>query len=476
MRLINKIFIGMSVITPIIFYSCMDQSNEDMKPNVIFILVDDLGWNDLGYTGSKFYESPNIDTLSNYSFQFTNAYSASPVCSPTRASIMTGKHPSRVNITDWIPGNDPKDKPLLGPQDLDGLPHEEITIAEELKSSGYNTFYIGKWHLGSEGSYPEDHGFDINIGGFEKGSPMGGYYSPYKNPKLSDGPEGEYLTDRLTNEALGLINNRDARKPFALFLSFYNVHTPIQANLEYVDYFKEKLSKMNDNVVRTRDEVEALTRLNQTDAEYASMVYAVDENIGKLINGLKDNGLYENSLIIFTSDNGGLSTLRRVAPTSVYPLRAGKGWLYEGGIKIPQLIKLPGNIEKEIVDDITVSYDLFPTILDVAGIRNENKIDGISLIPRLLEKSKIDRENVYWHFPHYHGSLWKPGSAIRSGDWKLIFDYESNEAKLFDLKEDPSELNDISNLFNEEKDRLIIELEKMKKETNANFVSINPKY
>ena len=249
--------------------------------------------------------------------------------------------------------------------------------------------------------------------------------------------------------------------------------SPIQANLEYVDYFKEKLSRMNDNVVRTRDEGDALTRLNQTDAEYASMVYAVDENIGKLINGLKDNGLYENSLIIFTSDNGGLSTLRRVAPTSVYPLRAGKGWLYEGGIKIPQLIKLPGNIEKEIVDDITVSYDLFPTILDVAGIKNENKIDGISLIPRLLEKSKIDRENVYWHFPHYHGSLWKPGSAIRSGDWKLIFDYESNEAKLFDIKEDPSELNDISNLFNEEKERLIVELEKMKKETNANSVSIN---
>ena len=451
----------------------MDQSNEDMKPNVIFILVDDLGWNDLGYTGSKFYESPNIDTLSNYSFQFTNAYSASPVCSPTRASIMTGKHPSRVNITDWIPGNDPKDKPLLGPQDLDALPLEEITIAEELKSSGYNTFYVGKWHLGSQGSYPEDHGFDINIGGFEKGSPMGGYYSPYKNPKLSDGPEGEYLTDRLTDEALGLINNRDSSKPFALFLSYYNVHTPIQANLEYVDYFKEKLSRMNDNVVRTRDEGDALTRLNQTDAEYASMVYAVDENIGKLINGLKDNGLYENSLIIFTSDNGGLSTLRRVAPTSVYPLRAGKGWLYEGGIKIPQLIKLPGNFEKEIVDDITVSYDLFPTILDFVGIRNENKIDGISLMPRLLEKSKIDRENIYWHFPHYHGSLWKPGSAIRSGDWKLIFDYESNEAKLFDLKEDPSELNDISNLFNEEKERLIVELEKMKKETNANSVSIN---
>ena len=471
----NKIFIGLSVLIQVLFFSCIDKSNQGKKPNVIFILVDDLGWNDLGYTGSKFYESPNIDTLSNHSFQFTNAYSASPVCSPTRASIMTGKHPSRVNITDWIPGNDPKDKLLLGPQDLDGLPLEEITIAEELKSSGYNTFYVGKWHLGSEGSYPEDHGFDVNIGGFEKGSPMGGYYSPYKNPKLSDGLEGEYLTDRLTNEALGLIKNRDSSKSFALFLSFYNVHTPIQANLEHVDYFKEKLSKMSDNVLRTRDEGEAATRLNQTNAEYASMVYAVDENMGKLIKFLKDNDLYENSLIIFTSDNGGLSTLRRVAPTSVYPLRAGKGWLYEGGIKIPQLIKLPRESKKVIVDDLTVSYDLFPTILDVAEIRNENEIDGISLMPRLVEKSKMDRENIYWHFPHYHGSLWKPGSAIRYGDWKLVLDYESNAAELFNLKDDPGELKDVSTLFKEEKELLLDQLNKMKRETNANSVSINSK-
>ena len=471
MKLLNQIF-GLSVLSLFISNSC----NDDIKPNIIFILVDDLGWNDLGYTGSKFYESPNIDNLSNYSFQFTNAYSASSVCSPTRASIMTGKHPSRVNITDWIPGNDPKNKPLLGPQDLDALPHEEITIAEELKSSGYNTFYVGKWHLGSEGSYPEDHGFDINIGGFEKGSPMGGYYSPYKNPKLSDGPEGEYLTDRLTDEALGLINNRDSSRPFALFLSYYNVHTPIQANLENVDYFKEKLSVMDDNLLRIRDEGDALTRVNQTDANYASMVYAVDENIGKLLKELRDNELFENSLIILTSDNGGLSTLRRVAPTSVYPLRAGKGWLYEGGIKIPQLIKLPGNFEKEIVDDITVSYDLFPTILDVAGIRNENKIDGISLLPRLLEKYQIDRDNIYWHFPHYHGSLWKPGSAIRSGNWKLIFDYESNRAELYNLVEDPGELNDLSSLKTEIKDKLLEQLEKMKKETNANSVSINEKF
>ena len=232
---------------------------------------------------------------------------------------------------------------------------------------------------------------------------------------------------------------------------------------------------MNDNVVRTRDEGEAVTRLNQTNAEYASMVYAVDKNLGKLFKSLKDNGLYENSLIIFTSDNGGLSTLKRVAPTSVYPLRAGKGWLYEGGIKIPQLIKLPGKTEKEIVDDLTVSYDLFPTILDVAGIRNENEIDGISLMPILEEKSKIERNNIYWHFPHYHGSLWKPGSAIRSGDWKLVLHYESNAVELFNLKDDPGELKDVSTLFKEEKEQLLNQLNKMKRETNANSVSINPK-
>ena len=472
----NIINLASCILISMSFISCYVDKNQKKKPNVIFILVDDLGWNDLGYSGSTFYESPNIDSLCNDSFQFMNAYAASSVCSPTRASIMTGKHPSRINITDWIPGLDPKDKPLLGPQDLDALPLEEITIAEKLKNSGYSTFYVGKWHLGSEGSYPEDHGFDINIGGFEKGSPMGGYYSPYKNPKLSDGPEGEYLTDRLTDEALGLINNRDSSKPFALFLSFYNVHTPIQANLKHVNYFKEKLSKTSDNIVRTRNEGEAVTRLNQTNPEYASMVYAVDENVGKLISSLKKDGLYESSLIIFTSDNGGLSTLKRIAPTSVYPLRAGKGWLYEGGIKIPQLIKIPGNSENVKVNDLTVSYDLFPTILDFAGIKNDYKIDGVSLMPTLKEKSRVDRKNIYWHFPHYHGSLWKPGSAIRSGDWKLVIHYESNDVELYNLKEDPGELNDLSNLFNEKKEELLNKLNKMKTETNANFVLINNSY
>ena len=476
MRKINIINLISFIIISMLFISCQIDYKKESKPNVIFILVDDLGWNDLGYSGSTFYESPNIDSLSNDSFQFTNAYAASSVCSPTRASIMTGKHPSRVNITDWIPGLDPKDRPLLGPKDLNELPLEETTIAEKLKESGYRTFYVGKWHLGSQGFYPEDHGFDINVGGFEKGSPMGGYYSPYKNPKLSNGPEGEYLTDRLTDEALGLIKNHDKREPFALFLSFYNVHTPIQANLKHVSYFKEKLSKLNDNIARTKKEGDAISRLNQTNAQYASMVYAVDENVGKVIKRLKKDGLYENSLIIFTSDNGGLSTLKRIAPTSVHPLRAGKGWLYEGGIKIPQLIKVPGNSENIKVNDLTVSYDLFPTILDFAGIQNDYKIDGLSLMPTLKEKSRIDRKNIYWHFPHYHGSLWKPGSAIRSGDWKLVLHYESNDVELYNLKDDPGELNDVSSLFNEKKEELLNQLNKMMKETNANSVSINNSY
>jgi len=459
-----------------VFLLVLGCNSNNSTPNVIFILVDDLGWTDLGYSGSTFYETPNIDNLSKESFQFTNAYAASPVCSPTRAAIMTGKHPARVNITDWIPGDDPQNRPLLGPQDLHELPLKEITIAEKLKESGYNTFYVGKWHLGSQGFYPEDNGFDINVGGFEKGSPMGGYYSPYKNPKLNDGPKGEYLTDRLTDESIKLIKSHNKNEPFALFLSFYNVHTPIQANEKHINYFNKKISEMADNEVRTKSEGDAITRLNHTNPEYASMVYAVDENVGKLIKSLKDSDLYENSLIIFTSDNGGLSTLKRIAPTSVYPLRAGKGWLYEGGIRIPQLIKSPGNTENVIVNDITASYDLFPTILDFAGIKNNIDIDGISLTPILNGQSEIDREDIFWHFPHYHGSLWKPGSAIRSGDWKLVFHYESNNSELFNLKEDPGEINDLSLLFEEKKQILLNKLNNLKNETNANKVSINPNF
>ena len=459
-----------------IFSSCINNS-KNKSPNIIFILVDDLGWKDLGYSGSTFYETPNIDKLRNESYEFSSAYAASSVCSPTRASIMTGKHPARVNITDWIPGDNPLDRRFLGPKDLHQLPLEEVTIAEKLKNYGYTTFYSGKWHLGSKGYYPEQNGFDINIGGFEKGSPPGGYYTPYKNPKLSDGPEGEYLTDRLTSESIKFIENNKKDNPFALFLAFYTVHTPIQANKKHVSYFENKLNKLDDNIARTRQEGKAITLLNQVNPDYASMVYALDENIGRLIKSLKENNYYDDALIIFTSDNGGLSTLRRVAPTSVSPLRAGKGWLYEGGIRIPQLIKMPENNKNIKIYEPTVSYDLFPTILEFAGIENTNQdIDGISLIPHLKTGKELNRKDIFWHFPHYHTSQWKPGAAIRQGDWKLVEHYESNKIELFNLKDDVGESKNLNLIYPEKTESLLKRLHELQKKTNANSVKINSNY
>ena len=457
----------------ILIFSC---SNENEKPNLLFILVDDLGWTDVSYNKSDYYETIHIDNLSETSMLFDNAYAASSVCSPTRASIMTGKHPARVNITDWIPGLDPKNRPLLGPVDRNELPLEETTIAEVLRDNNYSTFYSGKWHLGSEGHYPEDQGFDVNIGGFEKGSPMGGYYSPYKNPRLSDGPEGEYLTDRLTLETIELIRNRDTKKPFAAFLSFYNVHTPIQENKEFIDYYVEKLKSYENTSPETVKEGDAITLLNQRNAKYASMVHATDYNVGRIINFLKENNLYENTLIVFTSDNGGLSTLRRVAPTSVYPLRAGKGWLYEGGIRIPQLIKLPKQINKEIISEPVVSYDLFPTIVNVLNLNHSvSDIDGVDLT-NLFVKKEIERDFIFWHFPHYHGSLWKPGSALRNNDWKLVELHEENKVELYNLKDDISETVDVSNRFPEITSRLVNKLNEIKIDLGANKATINENY
>jgi len=457
----------------ILIFSC---SNENEKPNLLFILVDDLGWTDVSYNKSDYYETIHIDNLSETSMLFDNAYAASSVCSPTRASIMTGKHPARVNITDWIPGLDPKNRPLLGPVDRNELPLEETTIAEVLRDNNYSTFYSGKWHLGSEGHYPEDQGFDVNIGGFEKGSPMGGYYSPYKNPRLSDGPEGEYLTDRLTLETIELIRNRDTKKPFAAFLSFYNVHTPIQENKEFIDYYVEKLKSYENTSPETVKEGDAITLLNQRNAKYASMVHATDYNVGRIINFLKDNNLYENTLIVFTSDNGGLSTLRRVAPTSVFPLRAGKGWLYEGGIRIPQLIKLPKQINKEIISEPVVSYDLFPTIVNVLNLNHSvSDIDGVDLT-NLFVKKDIERDFIFWHFPHYHGSLWKPGSALRNNDWKLVELHEENKVELYNLKDDLSETVDVSNRFPEITSKLVNKLNEIKIDLGANKATINENY
>ena len=327
------------LIITLLLYSC---SAEDDPKNFVFILVDDLGWSDLGFMGNDFHETPNIDSFSKECIVFNNAYSSGSVCSPSRAAIMTGKYPARLQITDWIPGADPQNQALVGPKDKNELPLAETTFSEILSQHGYATHFAGKWHLGGDGFHPVNQGFDENLGGNHTGQPKGGYYSPYDNPQLSDGPPGEYLTDRLTNEVLRFISDRARDKqPFLTFLSYYTVHTPIQAG-PHIDLFTDKLNLMSDTV-KTTTRKDYQTTQNHRNPEYASMVYSLDENIGKIISSLKKKKLYDKSTIIFTSDNGGLSTLlsryERVAPTSVLPLRGGKGWLYEGGIRVPLLIK-----------------------------------------------------------------------------------------------------------------------------------------
>lgn len=460
-----------------LFFSCTEK-----KQNFVFILVDDLGWTDLGYAGSDFYETPNIDALSEVSIGFTNAYSSGSVCSPSRASIMTGKHPARVNITDWIPGNNPGNKFLLGPQDLDQLPLTEITLAEVLQKNGYQTFFAGKWHLGGEGFYPEDQGFDFNFGGHHMGQPPGGYYSPYDNPKLKDGPDGEYLTDRITDESINFVNHT-GDSPFFLFLSFYTVHTPIQASKRHLDRFEQKLQALDNKVASQRTDGHGITTLTQRNPAYASMVYAMDENVGRLLEALKEQGLFENTTIIFTSDNGGLSTLNRgaahLAPTSVLPLRAGKGWLYEGGIRVPLLIK-PAHYQnkKRAIAAPVIGYDFYPTILSLTGIAPEadQVFDGVDLSPLLTGNDKLDREALYWHYPHYHGSGWAPGAAIRQGAWKLLEFYESNTVELYNLIDDIAESNDLSEEEPEKVEALRTKLYELQKSMNANRAILNPEF
>ncbi|MCB0633167.1 MAG: sulfatase [Saprospiraceae bacterium] len=444
--------------------------------NVVFILVDDLGWNDLGVYGSTFHETPNLDRLAAESTLFTHAYTPNPVCSPTRAAIMSGKYPSRVGITDWIPGNMPQDKKLLGPPIRNELALDEVTLAESLRSHGYQTFFAGKWHLGEEGHYPEDQGFMINKGGHDKGSPPGGYYSPYKNPKLTDGPEGEYLTDRLTDESINFLRTHQ-EDPFLLYLSFYTVHTPIQADRASIEKFTAKQKAMGlDGEAELSPEHDVFTRVVQSNADYASMVNAMDRNVGRLLDTLEELGLKENTLVVFTSDNGGLSTLfpGRTAPTSVRPLRAGKGWLYEGGLRVPLIIRSP-YMHGQRIHPPVVSMDLYPTVLDLLGLplQPEQHMDGKSLKPLLKGEVGSVHESLFYHYPHYHGSGWRPGTAVRHGDWKLIYFYETDQYELYNLAEDEEEQHELSEQHPEKLAELKSELEHWLTETGSLTPTVN---
>jgi len=418
--------------------------------NVVFLLVDDLGWADVGCNGSTFYETPNIDRLAASGMNFKQAYAAASVCSPTRASIMTGRHPVRVDITDWIPGErrgGNRGAKFKHVNDRDNLALDEVTLPEALKEHGYQTFFAGKWHLGGRGHWPTDQGFDINKGGWDFGSPHGGYYAPWTNPNLKAKHEGEYLTERLTEESIDFLEHRDRDKPFLLYLAYYNVHTPIQAYKKRIDHFKHKADKQISGPTPTEKEHQARTRLRQDHPPYASMVAAVDMSVGKVLEKLDELKLTDDTVVVFFSDNGGLSTRRGPGPTSNEPLRAGKGWLYEGGIREPTIIRAPGVTKPGSTCEVpVVSMDFFPTILDLLGLPliPDRHADGMSLVPLLEGKGALPKRLLVWHYPHYHGSTWTPGAAIRDGNWKLIEFYHWGDVDLFNLADDPGEENDLS--------------------------------
>jgi arylsulfatase A-like enzyme len=398
-----------------------------------------MGWADVGFNGSRYYETPNIDRFAARSTRFPNGYAACAVCSPSRAAIMTGKYPARLHITDWIPGEGGCTQGTLEvPKWQQFLPLEEVTIAEALKGAGYATASIGKWHLGGPAYYPEKQGFDVNVAGGHTGHPAS-YFYPY-GPETNShhvpglaagGKPGEYLTDRLTEEAQGFIKaNKD--KPFFLYLAHYAVHDPIQGKPELVRKYKAKTPPGE-----------------QRNPAYAAMVQSVDESFGALVKTLEEQGIADRTIIIFTSDNGGAVHFGKPPATSNAPLRAGKGFPYEGGLREPTFVYWPGVTKGGNCEVPVCGIDFYPTLLEMSGTAGDaeynKKVDGVSLVPLLRGMGTLKRDALFWHYPHYwNGGNIKPYGVVRQGDWKLIEFYETNKVELYDLKKDIGEKDDLA--------------------------------
>lgn len=415
-------------------------SAPDRKPNIVFILIDDMGATDGSCFGSRFYDTPELSALAAQSMRFTSAYASCAVCSPTRAAILTGKSPARLHLTDWIPGEGaPKASKFKIPAWQKNLPLAETTLPEVLKKAGYVTAHIGKWHLGGEAFFPEKQGFDLNLGGGHIGHPAS-FFWPYgaasndhRVPGLAEagGKEGEYLTDRLTDDALRFIeSNRD--KPFYLNLAHYAVHMPLQAKQAMIE---EAAKRPAAN--------------GQGNAIYSAMLKSVDESVGRILRKLDELNLAKNTIVVFTSDNGGVVHAGKPVVTSNSPLRMGKGFAYEGGLRVPLLIKAPGLTQPGSTCGVPViSTDFFPTLVELVGLdRSESAtaVDGVSITPLLKGAASLPRGELYWHYPHYwNGGQVNPYSVVRSGDWKLIRFYETGREEVYDLKSDPSEQHDLS--------------------------------
>ncbi|MCP4452981.1 MAG: sulfatase [Planctomycetes bacterium] len=495
------------------------------KTNVIIFLVDDLGWSDLACYGSPFYDTPNIDALATQGVRFTDAYATCHVCSPSRASILTGKYPARLKLTDWLTGRkDFSFQRLKNAHIHQTLPLDELTLAEALKRHGYSTGHFGKWHLGEASTGPLDQGFDVQVPqNWFKGWPKAGYHAPFKLDGLGS-DQGDYLTDRLTDEALRFIEDHRS-KPFFLYLSHFAVHDPIQGRTDLVKKYQQRRSQLppderpfvlegnpDAETVFTHDQLDHMAREEAYDAyrvlpnqmvkikqrqdnpQFAAMVESVDESLGRVVAKLTALGLEKDTIIIFTSDNGGMSAAnfgnpkRVVNPakldtaysTSNLPLRGAKGWLYEGGIRVPLIIKWPGQGKTgTICREPVIGTDYYPTILDMVGLSRTplQHADGRSLASLVRGKTAFSRDAIYWHFPHYsnHG-MQSPWGAVRSGRYKLLEYFENNSIQLFDLESDLAEQNDLSKTHPEIASQLLKKLHQWQKEVGAEMMGPNPGY
>ncbi len=414
--------------------------------NFLVFLVDDLGYMDIGANNPDcFYDTPNIDALARSGMRFTEGYVVNPVCSPSRYSFMTGKYPSRVDATNFFVG---RRSGKFNPAPLnDRMSTEETTIADALKQEGYSTFFAGKWHLGPEDKYwPENQGFDINIGGWRPGGPYTGnkYFSPYDNPRMENGPEGEHLPQRLADETANFIQD-NIDNPFFAYLSFYSVHTPLMGRNDLVQKYKAKAATIEGEEFGAVEGDGHRVRILQKHPVYAAMVEALDIAVGTVLDKLKKLDMEKNTVVIFTSDNGGLSTTEGL-PTSNLPLKAGKGWVSEGGIRVPWLIRAPGYTQAgSTSSELICSNDLYPTVLSLADAEagRNNPIDGVDLADA-LKGGKLDRDTLYWHYPHYSNQGGPPAGAIRVGDFKLVEKYEDGSVELYNLKVDIGEKHDMA--------------------------------
>lgn len=461
---------------PIVCLLIVSAWNSSAAPaNVLVLFADDLGQRDLVcYHPESFYETPNLDKLAGQGVRFTDGYSANPVCSPTRYALATGKWPTRSGLTNWLAGM--RVERFRGAPLTRELPESETTLAEALRPAGYHNTYVGKWHLGeNETDWPEHHGFHENIGGYRAGHPKS-WFSPYQNPRLKDGPDGEYLTDRLADESIAALRKAKASgKPFFLCHAFYQVHTPLRAPDALVEKYRAKAERLG---IKERFGVEQQHFISEKGPRrvrevqglpvYAAMMEAMDRSAGKILAALDELGLAENTLVIFTSDNGGLSTSEG-HPTSNLPFRGGKGWVYEGGIRVPFLVRWPGVAPAGKIAATPVStIDIVPTALAAAGLKAEGA-DGKDLTP-LLRGGDFAERDLFWHYPHYGNQGGFPGGAIRSGNWKLVENYEDGRTSLYDLSKDAGERTDLAGGQQERVAAMTAKLHAWYRETGAKFL------